>query len=102
MTPHPPPRPRGACRVLLLDVTNLDCDLERCFFFSFFFLRFFLRSEVSEPEELEELEPKHNLIFNSPAQTALWNRSTLSQQVIVLISARVPAQSPTICSLFFF
>jgi hypothetical protein len=35
----------------------LDWDLER-FLFSFFFLRFFLRSEVSDPEELEELEPE--------------------------------------------
>jgi hypothetical protein len=28
------------------------------FLFSFFFLRFFLRSEVSDPDELEELEPE--------------------------------------------
>jgi hypothetical protein len=53
-------------RTLDHDLSHLDCDLDR-FLFSFFFLRFFLRSEVSDPEELEELEPErevfHRLVY---------------------------------------
>jgi hypothetical protein len=50
--------------VISLDhLSHLDCDLGR-FLFSFFFLRFFLRSDVSDPEELEELEPGKREIFH--------------------------------------
>jgi hypothetical protein len=48
--------------------------LER-FLFSFFFLRFFLRSEVSDPEELEELEPEKE-IFHTLVETFYPSGST--------------------------
>jgi hypothetical protein len=37
-------------------------DLVRFFFFSFF-LRFFLRSDASDPDELDELEPDQIALF---------------------------------------